>query len=103
MRNRTSDLRILRFDALPLSEVYYEVHTTRFLHTARISNVDSVIFVNRMREMVSFESKGLRFDYSRGRIVFFFPRWRQDEKSSFSFSLRSSKLTISLILFTSKI
>ena len=28
---------------------------TRFLHTIRISNVDSVMFVNRIREMVSFE------------------------------------------------
>ena len=41
-------------NALPLShrdstvsEVYYEVHMTRVLHTARISNVDSVIFVDR--------------------------------------------------------
>ena len=55
MRNRTSDLRILRSDALPLShrdstvsEVYYEVHMTRVLHTARISNVDSVMFVDRV-------------------------------------------------------
>ena len=55
MRNRTSDLRILRSDALPLShrdstvsKVYYEVHMTRVLHTARISNVDSVMFVNRV-------------------------------------------------------
>ena len=55
MRNRTSDLRILRSDALPLShrdstvsEVYYEVHMTRVLHAARISNVDSVMFVNRV-------------------------------------------------------
>ena len=44
---RPSDLRS---DALPLShrdstvsEVYYEIHMTRVLHTARISNVDSVI------------------------------------------------------------
>ena len=51
MRNQTSDLRISRSDALPLSlrdstvsEVYFEVHMTRVLHTARISNVDSVIF-----------------------------------------------------------
>ena len=55
MRNRTSDLRILCSDALPLShrdstvsEVYYEVHMTRVLHTARISNVDSVMFVDRV-------------------------------------------------------
>ena len=30
-----------------VSEVYYEVHMTRVLHTARISNVDSVMFVDR--------------------------------------------------------
>ena len=30
-----------------VSEVFYEVHRTRDLHTARISNVDSVMFVNR--------------------------------------------------------
>ena len=51
MKNRTSDLRIPRSDALPLnhrdstvSEVYFEVHMTRVLHNARISNVDGVIF-----------------------------------------------------------
>ena len=43
MRKRTSDLRIPRSDALlshrdsTVSEVYYEVHMTRVLHTARIS------------------------------------------------------------------
>ena len=53
MRNRTSELRIPLSNALPLNrrdstvnEVYYEVHLTRVLHTARINNVDSVIFVN---------------------------------------------------------
>ena len=58
MRNRTSDLRIPRSDALPLShrdstvsEVYYEVHMTRVLHTARISNVDSVTFVDRNKHL----------------------------------------------------
>ena len=42
-------------DALPLShrdstvrEVYYKVHMTHILHTARISNVDSVMFINRI-------------------------------------------------------
>ena len=61
MRNRSSDLRTPRSDTLPLShrdstvsEVYYEVHMTRVLHTARISNVDSVMFIDRLREMVSF-------------------------------------------------
>ena len=38
-----------------VSEVYYKVHMTRILHTAKISNVDSVMFVYRIREMVSFE------------------------------------------------
>ena len=54
---RPSDLRS---DALPLShrdstvsEVYYEVHMTRVLHTARISNVDSVIFLDRNNETFS--------------------------------------------------
>ena len=49
MRNR-----IPRSDALPLShrdstvsEVYYEVHMTSVMHTAGISNVDSVMFVDR--------------------------------------------------------
>ena len=58
MRNRASDRRIPRSDALPLShrdstvsEVYYEVHMTRVLHTVRINYFD----LNRIREMVSFE------------------------------------------------
>ena len=38
-----------------MSQVYYEVHMTRVIHTAKISNVDSVMFVNGIREMVSFE------------------------------------------------
>ena len=71
MRNRTSDLRILRIDALSLShrdsmvsEVYYEVHMTGVLHTARISNVDRVMFANRIRKMASFElGKEIEKDY----------------------------------------
>ena len=54
MRDRTSDLRILRSDALPLSHedsTVSEIRLTRVLYTARISNGDSVMFVNRMREM----------------------------------------------------
>ena len=54
MRNQTWDLWIPRSDALPLSprdstvsEFYYEVHMKRVLHTARIGNVDSVMFVDR--------------------------------------------------------
>ena len=54
MRNQISDLRILHSNALPLShsdstvsEVYYKVHMTCVLHTVRISNVDSIMFVDR--------------------------------------------------------
>ena len=64
MRNRISDFQIPRFVALLLSHrdstvrdssVYYKVHMTSVLYTARISNVDSSIFVNIIREMVSVE------------------------------------------------
>ena len=61
MRNRTSDFRIPRSDALPLShrdstvsEIYYEVHMTHVLHTAKISNVDSVMFVDRNKRNGKF-------------------------------------------------
>ena len=54
MGNRTSDLRILLSDALRLSyrdsmvsEVSYEVHMIRVLHTVRISNVNRVMFLDR--------------------------------------------------------
>ena len=63
MRNRTSDLRIPRSDAVPtshrdstVSKVCYEVHMTRVLRTARISNVDSVMFVNRNKRDGKFLS-----------------------------------------------
>ena len=62
MRNQTSDIQIPDSNALPLSyrdlmvsEVYYKVLMIHVLHTARISNVGSVMFVNKIREMVSFE------------------------------------------------
>ena len=105
MRNRTSGLRIPWSDALSVSprdstvsKVYFEVHMTCFLHTTRISNVDSIMFVNGIREMASFElgkeiekyafhlvmrveSKGLRFDSLWGlRIFFFVPCLCKDEK-----------------------
>ena len=50
-----------------MSEVYNEVHRTRFLHTARNSNVDSVMFVGgNIREMVSFElGKDIKKDVFR--------------------------------------
>ena len=57
MKNRTSNLRTPRSDALPLShrdstvsEVSYEIHMTRVLHAARNTNVESVMYVDRLRE-----------------------------------------------------
>ena len=51
-------------DALPLnhkdstvSEVYYEVHMTRVLHTAKISSVDSIMFVNGIRTKKKVQRK----------------------------------------------
>ena len=37
----------LRHRVSTMSDVYYEVHMARVLHTARISNVESVMFVDR--------------------------------------------------------
>ena len=55
VRNRTSDLRIPCSDALPpghrdstVNEVYYKVQMTRVPHTAMISSVDSVMFLERV-------------------------------------------------------
>ena len=63
LRNQTSGPRIPRFDALPLShrdstvsEVYYEVHMARFLHTSRMNNVDSVIFVGQIVDQIALSN-----------------------------------------------
>ena len=42
-----SDVLALSHRDSSVSEVYYEVHMTRVLHTARISNIDSVMFLDR--------------------------------------------------------
>ena len=99
MRNWTSDWRIPRSDALPLShrdstvsEVYYEVHITRVLPTARISNVDGVMFVIRIREMVSFElCQEIKKDFFR------VPRSWQDEKHLSLFIYRTQNLPSLLV------
>ena len=70
MRNQTSDLWIPHSDALPLShrdsmvsEVCYEVHMTHALHTARISNVNSIMFVVRNKRDGKYElSKEIKND-----------------------------------------
>ena len=56
-----------------MSEVYYEVHITRIVHTSWISNVDSVMFLNRIREMVSFQlGKEIEKDVFRLVASFFY-------------------------------
>ena len=59
MRNRTSDLRILRSDATEPQRHHGERGRSSYdtrPHTAGISNVDSVVFVDRkIRERVGFE------------------------------------------------
>ena len=74
MRNQTSDIQIPHSNALLLSyrdlmvsEVYYKVLMIHVLHTARIRNVGSVMFVNKIREMVSFE-----LGKETGKDVFFY-------------------------------
>ena len=84
---------------LTVSEVYYKVHMTHVLQTAGISNVHSIMFVNWIREMVSFElSKEIKmfFIYYEHRIkknsessnyFFFVPHTRDKQKTSFPISL----------------
>ena len=124
MRNRTSDLRIPRSDALPLShrdstvsEVYYEVHMTRVLHTARISNVDSVMFLtgrvslelrNRPRSPKSLCGSVVEHRSANPKVwgsiphgdseFFLCPTLVTRRKNIFLNSSPSSKLTISTFL-----
>ena len=98
-RNRTSDLRCSTAEP---QRLYSERgHITRVLHTARISNVDSVMFVNRLREIVSFElGKKIAKDVFR-LVTGVGQRWRyKHDAIDIATSFASSKLTISPILFT---
>ena len=61
-----SDSSSLSHTDFTVSEVYYEIHMTRVLHTDRINNVDSVMFLNIIREMASSE-------LVKGLILFFVP------------------------------
>ena len=89
---RPSDLRS---DAQPLShkdssvsEAYYEVLITRFPHTVRISNVDSVMFlIKKIVEMVSFELP--RLSHAR-------------DKTKKSFSILHRAQNLPSLLFVSK-
>ena len=64
MRNRALDLQILHCRALPLNcrelygdRGYYKVHTTGVSHTARISSVERVGWVNRITKKVMYQGE----------------------------------------------
>ena len=87
-RNQTSDLWILHSNALPLShtdsmvnKVDYEVHMTRVLHTARISNVDCVMFVDKNKRDGKFWAQ----QRNRERCFFFVlsQAWDKENHKSF--------------------
>ena len=73
IRNQTCDPQILHSNALPLSHRDYMVtNTCQFskfmtcaMHTARISNVQKVMFVNTIGEMISFQFPSLLFHLQR--------------------------------------
>ena len=99
-----------------VSEVYYKVHMTHVLQTAGISNVHSIMFVNGIREMVSFElGKEIKKDvfhlsWAWNKEKFWVSKlfflcsthsWQTKNILPHFFKL-SSKLTISQILFMPK-
>ena len=86
-----SDSSSLSHTDFTVSEVYYEIHMTRVLHTARINKI--------IREMASSElGKGLIL---HGDSEFFsLSQARDRTKKSFFLSLPSSKFTISPNLLT---
>ena len=81
-----------RSGALPLShrdssvsEVYYEVHMTHVLHTARISNVDRAMFVKEIRERIGARNPKVWGSIPHGDSEFFLrPTLVIRRKTSFS-------------------
>ena len=71
------------------SEVYYEfeVHVTRVPHTAKISNVNRVMFVNRIAEMVVFYSC-----HGRGIKKIFLSFFTELKTYHFSYSIYKHEL-----------
>ena len=101
---RPSDLRSaalsLSHKDSSVSEVYYEVLITRVLHTARINNVDSVMFLIEVVEMLSFELG--EEDSSWGLRIFLYLTLVTRRKNIFLNSSSSSKRTISTISIKGK-
>ena len=93
MRNWTSDLWI-QCNALLLShrdstvsEVYYTVHMTRVLHTARISSwcPSPWILCSSVVKHQSTESEGLRFNNSWGLTIFSLSHTHDKTKNFFPY------------------
>ena len=117
MKNGTLDLWIPHSNALPLShrdstvsEVYHKVDMTRILHIARISNVDSIIFVDRNKEWSlygsvvehqSTESEGLRFNSLRDSEFFLCPTLLTRRKTHLSLFLSQAKNLPSFLFLSS--
>ena len=103
-RNRTSDLRILRSDSLSYS--IYKHESNDIADPCSMQDACHTNFIKELaRHRVSVvehrrtEFDGLRFDSSWELDNFFYcPTLVRGWKISFSISLRSSKLTISVIL-----
>ena len=78
MRNQTSDLQILCSNALPLShgdamvsKIYYEVHMTCILHTARISDVNGIMCVPSWGLRIFFPKCPLARDKTKNIFLHF--------------------------------
>ena len=108
-RNRTSDLRIPRSDAIP-QRLYSKQgllrssYMTRVLHNASLRNGPSSPWnlCGSVVEHQSAESAGLTCDSSKRLRIFPLSHARDmTKKTFFSISLPSSKLAIFLILFFS--
>ena len=109
--NWTPDLWIPRSDALPLSHSNsavskgcYKIHMTSILHTARISNVDSVSLESLWlsgRAIGAWNLNVWGLIPHGDSEIFLCPMLMIRWKTSFSIPLPSSKLILSLILFIS--
>ena len=102
MGNRTSNLRIPRSDSLSYfcSQTWlYRQYAGRVSYELRNKPHSPQILCGSVVEHRSAESEGLRFHSSWGlKTIFHCPTLMRRCKTSFSISLSSSKLTISLVL-----
>ena len=98
LRNRTSDLRIPRSDALPLShrDSMVSKTITKFIYDTSCILLGSALSIACLQ--IEYET-WLILSSVKKYIFVNWPSWK-DEETSFSVSSPSSKFTISLFLFT---